>query len=128
MSPFTQTKGQEMKIVVIGGTGLIGAKLVEKLRRAGHEALAASPESGVDTYTGKGLESALEGAQVVVDVSNAPAWEDAAASTSSAPLPATSSLPKPRPECVTTSRFPSSAPTGCQTAATCVQNSRRRTR
>jgi uncharacterized protein YbjT (DUF2867 family) len=67
-----------MKIVVIGGTGLIGSKLVEKLRRAGHEPLAASPESGVDTYTGKGLEPALEAAQVVVDVSNAPAWDDAA--------------------------------------------------
>ncbi|HEY3200383.1 MAG TPA: SDR family oxidoreductase [Actinomycetes bacterium] len=67
-----------MKIVVIGGTGLIGSKLVEKLRRAGHEPLAASPQSGVDTYTGKGLEQALEGAQVVVDVSNAPAWDDAA--------------------------------------------------
>jgi uncharacterized protein YbjT (DUF2867 family) len=67
-----------MKIVVIGGTGLIGSKLVEKLRRAGHEPLAASPETGVDSYTGKGLEQALEGAQVVVDVSNAPAWDDAA--------------------------------------------------
>jgi uncharacterized protein YbjT (DUF2867 family) len=67
-----------MKIVVIGGTGLIGSKLVEKLRRAGHEPLAASPESGVDTYSGKGLEQALEGAQVVVDVSNAPDWDDAA--------------------------------------------------
>jgi uncharacterized protein YbjT (DUF2867 family) len=67
-----------MKIVVIGGTGLIGSKLVEKLRRAGHDALPASPDSGVDTYTGKGLEDALEGAKVVVDVSNAPAWEDAA--------------------------------------------------
>jgi uncharacterized protein YbjT (DUF2867 family) len=67
-----------MKIVVIGGTGLIGSKLVEKLRRAGHESLAASPESGVDAYSGKGLEQALEGAQVVVDVSNAPVWDDAA--------------------------------------------------
>lgn len=67
-----------MKIVVIGGTGLIGSKLVENLRRAGHQPLAASPETGVDTYTGKGLESALEGAQVVVDVSNAPVWDDAA--------------------------------------------------
>jgi uncharacterized protein YbjT (DUF2867 family) len=65
-----------MKIVVIGGTGLIGSKLVEKLRRAGHDPLAASPDTGVDTYTGKGLEQALEGAQVVVDVSNAPAWDD----------------------------------------------------
>jgi uncharacterized protein YbjT (DUF2867 family) len=67
-----------MKIVVIGGTGLIGSKLVEKLRRAGHEPLAAAPETGVDTYTGNGLEQALKGTQVVVDVSNAPAWDDAA--------------------------------------------------
>ena len=69
-----------MKIVVIGGTGLIGAKLVEKLREAGHSALAASPDGlpGVDTITGEGLADALEGAQVVVDVSNAPAWDDAA--------------------------------------------------
>jgi uncharacterized protein YbjT (DUF2867 family) len=67
-----------MKIVVIGGTGLIGSKLVEKLRRAGHEPLSASPESGVDTYTGEGVEQALDGAEVVVDVSNAPASDDAA--------------------------------------------------
>ena len=67
-----------MKIVVIGGTGLIGSKLVEKLSRTGHEAVPASPDSGVDTYTGDGLEQALEGAQVVVDVSNAPVWDDAA--------------------------------------------------
>ncbi len=67
-----------MKIAVIGGTGLIGSKLVETLRRAGHEPLAASPRSGVDAYTGKGLEQALEGAQVVVDVSCPPVWDDAA--------------------------------------------------
>jgi uncharacterized protein YbjT (DUF2867 family) len=67
-----------MKIVVIGGTGLIGSKLVTKLREAGHDPVSASPESGVDTYTGKGLERALEGAQVVLDVSNAPVWDDAA--------------------------------------------------
>ena len=67
-----------MKIVVIGGTGLIGSKLVEKLREDGHEPLAASPDTGVDTLTGEGLAEALEGAQVVVDVANAPAWEDAA--------------------------------------------------
>ena len=67
-----------MKIVVIGGTGLIGSKLVEKLRQAGHESLAASPDTGVDTLTGEGLSHALEGAEVVVDVSNAPAWDDAA--------------------------------------------------
>jgi uncharacterized protein YbjT (DUF2867 family) len=67
-----------LKIVVIGGTGLIGSKLVTKLSEAGHDALAASPDSGVDTLTGDGLADALEGAQVVVDVSNAPAWDDAA--------------------------------------------------
>jgi uncharacterized protein YbjT (DUF2867 family) len=67
-----------LKIVVIGGTGLIGSKLVEKLRDAGHDALPASPESGVDVLTGKGLAEALDGAQVVVDVVNAPDWGDAA--------------------------------------------------
>jgi uncharacterized protein YbjT (DUF2867 family) len=67
-----------MKIVVIGGTGLIGSKLVEKLREDGHEALAASPDTGVDTITGEGLAEALEGARVVVDVANAPNWDDAA--------------------------------------------------
>src|ERR1700751_5721951 len=67
-----------MKIVAIGGTGLIGSKLVEKLRQAGHEALPASPDTGVNTITGEGLADALEGAQVVVDVANAPNWDDAA--------------------------------------------------
>jgi uncharacterized protein YbjT (DUF2867 family) len=67
-----------MKIVVIGGSGLIGSKLVEKLRQAGHDALAASPDSGVDTLTGEGLAEALKAARVVVDVSNAPVWSDAA--------------------------------------------------
>jgi uncharacterized protein YbjT (DUF2867 family) len=67
-----------MKIVVIGGTGLIGSKLVDKLQRDGHEPLAASPDTGVNSITGEGLAEALDGAQVVVDVANAPAWEDAA--------------------------------------------------
>jgi uncharacterized protein YbjT (DUF2867 family) len=67
-----------MKIVVVGGTGLIGSKLVERLDEAGYDAVPASPDTGVDTYTGKGLEQALDGAQVVVDVSNAPVWDDAA--------------------------------------------------
>jgi uncharacterized protein YbjT (DUF2867 family) len=67
-----------MRIVVIGGSGLIGSRLVEKLREAGHDPLPASPDSGVDTLSGEGLEEALEGARVVVDVSNAPAWDDAA--------------------------------------------------
>jgi uncharacterized protein YbjT (DUF2867 family) len=66
-----------MKIVVIGGTGLIGSKLVEKLHDAGHEALAASPDTGINALTGEGLAEALEGAQVVVDVANAPVWDDA---------------------------------------------------
>jgi len=67
-----------MKFVVIGGSGLIGSKLVPKLRAHGHEAIAASPNSGVNTVTGEGLAGALKGASVVVDVSNSPSWEDAA--------------------------------------------------
>jgi uncharacterized protein YbjT (DUF2867 family) len=67
-----------MKIVVIGGTGLIGSKLVTKLREHGHEAVAASPNTGVDTLTGKGLPEVLKNASVVVDVSNSPNWEDGA--------------------------------------------------
>jgi uncharacterized protein YbjT (DUF2867 family) len=67
-----------MKIIVIGGTGLIGSKLVAKLREHGHEALAASPNTGVNTVTGEGLAEALKGASMVVDVSNSPSWEDAA--------------------------------------------------
>jgi uncharacterized protein YbjT (DUF2867 family) len=73
-----ERRGGGMKIVVIGGTGLIGSALVEKLRAEGHEAVAASPDTGVDTLTGEGLAEALEGAEVVVDVSNAPNWDDAA--------------------------------------------------
>src|ERR1700759_3130470 len=67
-----------MKIVVIGGSGLIGSKLVNKLREHGHEAVAASPNSGVNTVTGEGLPEVLKGASVVVAVSNPPSWEDAA--------------------------------------------------
>src|SRR6202045_1682871 len=67
-----------MKIVVIGGSGLIGSRLVTKLRGHGHEAIAASPNSGVNSVTGEGLAEALKGASVVVDVSNSPSWEDAA--------------------------------------------------
>jgi uncharacterized protein YbjT (DUF2867 family) len=65
-----------MKIVVIGGTGLVGSKLVSKLTGRGHEVVAASPRSGVNTLTGEGLAAVLEGASVVVDVSNAPSFED----------------------------------------------------
>jgi uncharacterized protein YbjT (DUF2867 family) len=67
-----------MKIVVIGGTGLIGSKLVALLRQRGQEVLAASPSSGVNTLTGEGLPAALAGAQVVVDLANSPSFEDAA--------------------------------------------------
>src|SRR3954452_12189650 len=65
-----------MRIVVIGGTGLIGKKVVMNLRQHGHEVLAASPSSGVNAVTGEGLAQALAGAQVVIDVANAPSWED----------------------------------------------------
>ena len=67
-----------MKIVVIGGTGLIGSRLVNNLREQGHEAVAAAPNTGVNTLTGEGLAEALKGASVVVDVSNSPDWDDAA--------------------------------------------------
>jgi uncharacterized protein YbjT (DUF2867 family) len=68
----------QMKIVVIGGTGLIGTKLVSILRQRGHEVVSASPSSGVNTLTGEGLAEALAGAQVVVDVANSPSFEDKA--------------------------------------------------
>ncbi len=67
-----------MKIVVVGGTGLIGSKLVQKLRDGGHEVVAASPSSGLNSITGEGLKDALKGASVVIDVTNSPSWEDAA--------------------------------------------------
>jgi uncharacterized protein YbjT (DUF2867 family) len=67
-----------MKIVVVGGTGLIGSKLVTRLRAQGHQALPASPDTGVNTLTGEGLEQVLPGAAVVVDVSNSPSFDDAA--------------------------------------------------
>src|SRR6266699_282879 len=66
-----------MEIVVIGGSGLIGSKLVTKLREHGHDAAAASPNTGVNTLTGDGLAEVLKGASVVVDVSNSPSWDDA---------------------------------------------------
>lgn len=67
-----------MKIVVIGGSGLIGSKLVKRLQAKGHEVIAASPASGVNTITGEGLAEVLTGAQVVVDVANSPSFEDKA--------------------------------------------------
>lgn len=70
-----------MKIVIIGGTGLIGSKTTERLRRAGHEVIAASPNTGVNTITGEGLAEALTGAEVVLDLANSPSFEDAAVMT-----------------------------------------------
>ena len=67
-----------MKLVIIGGTGLIGSKLVTRLREHGHEAVAASPDTGINTLTGEGVAAALQGAAVVVDVSNSPSFEETA--------------------------------------------------
>src|SRR5216684_461103 len=67
-----------MKIVVIGGSGLIGSRIVRQIPEDRHEVVAASPKSGVNTLTGEGLAEALKGASVVIDVTNAPSWEDAA--------------------------------------------------
>src|SRR6187399_713259 len=71
----SETKNK-MKIVVIGGSGLVGSKVVNILRQGGHEVVAASPSTGVNTLTGEGLAEALAGAQVVVDVANSPSFED----------------------------------------------------
>src|SRR5206468_9711065 len=68
----------KMKIVVIGGTGLIGSKTVAILRQRGHEVIAASPKSGIDTITGEGLKEIMPGAQVVIDLANSPSFEDKA--------------------------------------------------
>jgi uncharacterized protein YbjT (DUF2867 family) len=71
-------QGIQMKMVVVGGKGLIGSKLVQELEKRGHEVVSASRKTGVDLLTGEGLDKALSGAQVVIDVTNAPAWEDSA--------------------------------------------------
>jgi uncharacterized protein YbjT (DUF2867 family) len=67
-----------MKIVVVGGTGLIGSKVIEKLKQKGHEAIAAAPNTGVNTITGAGLKEAMAGTQVVIDLANSPSFEDKA--------------------------------------------------
>jgi uncharacterized protein YbjT (DUF2867 family) len=74
----SEPKNKNMKIVVIGGTGLIGAKVVNNLHQMGHEVVVASPSRGINSVTGEGLAAALAGAQIVIDVSNAPSWEDKA--------------------------------------------------
>src|SRR5499427_4848686 len=71
-------RGEVLKIVVIGGTGLIGSKVVEKLKQKGHEAIAAAPNTGINTITGEGLKEAMAGAQVVIDLANSPSFEDKA--------------------------------------------------
>lgn len=76
--PGSDVGGATLRVVVIGGSGLIGSKLVAKLGEHGHEAVAASPNSGVNTITGEGLDRVLRGASVVVDVSNSPSFEDSA--------------------------------------------------
>src|SRR5919106_5629965 len=73
-----QLRRKKMKIVVIGGTGLIGKKFVNKLSQDGHEVVAASPSSGVNTITGEGLADALTDARIVIDVANSPSFEDKA--------------------------------------------------
>ena len=116
-----------MKIVVIGASGLIGSKLVTKLDARGHETVAASPDTGVNTLTGEGLADALAGASVVVDVSNAPSFEDAAVleffDTSTRNLLAARSG---RQGWGITSRCRSWAPSACPRAATSAPSSRRR--
>ena len=116
-----------MKIVVIGGTGLIGSKLVTQLTEHGHEAVPASPNSGVNTLTGEGLADVLSGADVVVDVSNSPSFEDAAVleffETSTRNLLAAESRRRRRAPRRPVGRR---APTACPTAATCGPRSRRR--
>ena len=77
-SPHTREREIIVKVVVIGGTGLIGSNLVKKFRAHGHETVPAAPNTGVNTLTGEGLNEALAGAAVVVDVSNSPSFEDAA--------------------------------------------------
>src|SRR2546430_2704205 len=74
----SETKNKNMKIVIVGGRGLVGSKVVNRLRARGHEVIAASPSQGINSITGEGLTEALTGAQVVVDVTNSPSFEDKA--------------------------------------------------
>ena len=114
-----------MKIVVIGGTGLIGSKTVAILRQGGHEVLAASPNSGVNTITGEGLKEALAGAQVVIDLANSPSFKTERFLISSRPPAATCSRQNPQRVSDTMSRSPSSQSTG-QTMAISAPRSPRR--
>jgi hypothetical protein len=113
-----QIEGRDMKIVVIGGTGLIGSKTVAILRKGGHEVVAAAPNTGVNTITGEGLAGALAGAEVVVDVANSPTFEDKVAMDFFTTLARTSRPRKRPPASSIMSRCRSSAPSACRTAAT----------
>ena len=96
-------KEQIMKIVVIGGTGLIGSQVVANLQGRGHEAVAAAPSTGVDTITGAGLAEALAGADVVVDVANSPSFEDDAVMEFFRTAGTNLLAPRPPRACATTS-------------------------
>jgi uncharacterized protein YbjT (DUF2867 family) len=126
-SAIPEQKDFIMKIVVIGGSGLIGSKLVKTLGARGHEAVAASLASGVNTLTGEGLSGALTGASVVVDVSNSPSFEDAAVleffTTSTRNLLAAEAVAGVD----ITSRCPSWVPSASPEAATSAPSSRRST-
>lgn len=100
-----------MKIVVIGGTGLIGSKTVPILRQGGHEVVAASPTSGVNSITGEGLKEAMAGTQVVIDLANSPSFE-AKAVLEFFETSAIFSRRRPQPASGTMSRSPSSERTG----------------
>jgi hypothetical protein len=101
-----------MKIVVIGGTGLIGSKAVAILRQGGHEVLAGSPKSGINSITGEGLKEAMAGAQAVIDLTNSPSFEDKAVLEFFETSGATFSSRRPQRASGTTSRSPSSESTG----------------
>ena len=118
---------KKMKIVVIGGSGLIGTRVVNNLRQQGHAVVAASPSSGVNTVTGEGLADALSGAQVVVDVANSPSFEDKAALEFFETSGHNSSRRKRRRESATMSRCRSSAPNACLRAATSARRWPRKT-
>ena len=114
-----------MKIVVIGGTGLIGSKTVAILRQGGHEVVAASPKSGINTFTGEGLKEAMAGAQVVIDLANSPHLKTRRCWNFSRPPVVTFSRRRQQRAAGTMSRYPSSEPTG-QTMAISAPRSPKR--
>jgi uncharacterized protein YbjT (DUF2867 family) len=115
-----------MKILIIGGTGLIGSKTAIILRQGGHDVAAVSPSTGVNTITGDGLQEALTGVQVVIDPANSPSFEDKAVLEFFETSGRIFSRLRPRPVVGTTLRSPSSASTGRPTMATSAPSSPRR--